>query len=120
MKGCYFYLEATPTSSRLRALYKYSRAEFPDARLQEENRRRSRDDGAFEPLETGVLDSGRYFDVEAVYKKAGPDDLCIEITVSNRGPEAAELHAFPLRWFRNICPWACTQARGEVKPKLRA
>ncbi len=120
VKECYFYLDATPTNSWLRALYKYPQAEFPYARLREENRRRSRDDGEFELLETGVLDGGRYFDVEAVYAKAGPDDVCIELTVSNRGPEAAEMQVLPTLWFRNTWSWGCTHEGCEVKPKLRA
>ena len=40
VKECYFYLDATPTHSYLKALYKYPQAEFPYARLVEENRRR--------------------------------------------------------------------------------
>lgn len=119
VKECYFYLDATPTSSWLRALYKYPQAEFPYAKLREENRRRSRDDREYELLDTGVLDGGRYFDVEAVYAKAGPDDVCIEITVANRGPEPAELHVLPTLWFRNTWSWGCTHEGCEVKPKLR-
>jgi hypothetical protein len=38
VKECYFYLDATPTHAYLRALYKYPQAEFPYARLVEENR----------------------------------------------------------------------------------
>ncbi len=34
VKECYFYLDATPTSSYLKALYKYPQAEFPYARLR--------------------------------------------------------------------------------------
>ena len=119
VKECYFYLDATPTSSWLRALYKYPQAEFPYAKLREESRRRSRDDREYELLDTGVLDGGRYFDVEAVYAKAGPDDVCIEITVANRGPEPAELHVLPTLWFRNTWSWGCTHEGCEVKPKLR-
>ena len=40
VKECYFYLDATPTHSYMKALYKYPQAEFPYARLVEENRRR--------------------------------------------------------------------------------
>ncbi|MBC7366888.1 MAG: glucosidase, partial [Undibacterium sp.] len=120
VKECYFYLDATPTGSWLRALYKYPQAEFPYAKLREENRRRTRDDGEYELLDTGVLDGGRYFDVEAVYAKAGPDDICIEIKVANRGPEASEVHVLPTLWFRNTWAWGCTHEGCEVKPKLRA
>ncbi|HEX7198391.1 MAG TPA: glucosidase, partial [Dongiaceae bacterium] len=43
VKECYFYLDATPTGSYLKALYKYPQAESPYARLVEENRRRGKD-----------------------------------------------------------------------------
>src|SRR5262249_30069427 len=44
VKECYFYLDSTPTHSYLKALYKYPQAEFPYARLVEENRRRGKGD----------------------------------------------------------------------------
>src|ERR1019366_3670878 len=50
VKECYFYLDATPTSSYLKMLYKYPQAEFPYTRLCEENARRSKNDPEFELL----------------------------------------------------------------------
>src|SRR3974390_1969504 len=64
VKECYFYLDATPTSSYLKALYKYPQAEFPYARLLEASAGRDRSDPEFELLDTGIFDDGRYFDVE--------------------------------------------------------
>jgi hypothetical protein len=58
VKECYFYLDATPTNSYLKALYKYPQAEFPYQRLREENRRRGRAQPEFELPETKVFDSG--------------------------------------------------------------
>ena len=43
VKECYYYLDATPTHSYMKSLYKYPQAEFPYARLVEENRRRGRE-----------------------------------------------------------------------------
>ena len=40
VKELYYYLDSTPTHSYMKALYKYPQAEFPYARLIEENRRR--------------------------------------------------------------------------------
>ncbi len=120
VKECYFYLDATPTHSWMRALYKYPQAEFPYERLRAENRRRGRIEPEFELLDTGVFDGNRYFDVFAEYAKAGPDDLLIQITVANRGPEAATLHVLPTLWFRNCWSWGCRHEGCEVKPKLRA
>ena len=56
VKECYFYLDATPTYSYCKALYKYPQAEFPYARLIEENQRRSRQDPEFELIDTGIFD----------------------------------------------------------------
>ncbi|MBC8011823.1 MAG: glucosidase, partial [Burkholderiales bacterium] len=120
VKEAYFYLESTPTHSFARALYKYPQAAFPYGRLREESRRRSRNEPEFELEDTGVFADGRYFDVEAAYAKAGPDDTCIRITVTNRGPERARLHVLPTLWFRNTWSWGCTHDGCEVKPRLRA
>ncbi len=77
----------TPTR---KALYKYPQAEFPYARLVEENRRRGHGSSrSSSSLDTGVFDDDRYFDVFVEYAKAAPDDILIRITVANRGPEAA-------------------------------
>ena len=40
VKELYYYLDATPTHSYLKMLYKYPQREFPYAQLVEENRRR--------------------------------------------------------------------------------
>jgi len=79
VKECYWYLDATPTHSYLKALYKYPQAAFPYARLVEENRHRGRHEPEFELVETGVFDDGRYFDVLAEYAKAAPDDILTEV-----------------------------------------
>jgi hypothetical protein len=34
-----------------------------------------------------------------------PEDLLIQITICNRGPEAAPLHVLPTLWFRNTWSW---------------
>ncbi|HEY9247713.1 MAG TPA: hypothetical protein VIO38_01200, partial [Rariglobus sp.] len=120
VKEAYFYLEATPTHSYLKALYKYPQAAFPYERLVRENARRSRSEREFELGDTGVFDEGRYFDAQVEYAKAGPDDLLIRITVTNRGPEAAEVHVLPTLWFRNTWSWGCTHEGCELKPRLRA
>jgi hypothetical protein len=118
VKEEYFYLDSTPTHSYMRALYKYPQAEFPYARLVEENQRRDRTAPEFELLDTGVFTDGRYFDVAIEYAKAGPDDVLIRITVSNRGPEAARLHVLPTLWFRNTWDWGRTGEGYWPKPRL--
>src|SRR5690606_9969746 len=39
------------------------------------------------------------------YAKASPTDMCILVSVENRGPEAAALHVLPTLWFRNTWAW---------------
>jgi hypothetical protein len=123
VKEVYFYLDATPTASYLRGLYKYPTAEFPYARLIEENARRGKDDPEFELADTGVFDEGRYLDVEVEYAKADPTDIAIRITITNRGPEPADAHLLPTLWFRNTWSWGRDDRRpsiAEVGGALRA
>ena len=116
VKELYYYLDATPTHSYLKMLYKYPQREFPYTSLLEENRRRGKSAPEYELIDTGVFDDDRYFDVFAEYAKAGPDDILIQITVANRGPEAAIIHLLPQLWFRNTWSWG---AEGS-KPALEA
>ena len=89
----------------MKYLYKYPQAAFPYADLVETNRRRGRHEFEYELLDTGVFDDDRYFDVFVEYAKESPEDILIQITVHNRGPEAAELHVLPTLWFRNQWSW---------------
>ena len=52
VKELYYYLDSTPTHSYMKALYKYPQAEFPYARLGEENRRRGLGATEFELIDT--------------------------------------------------------------------
>jgi hypothetical protein len=105
VKEYYFYLDGTPTHSYMRYLYKYPQAEYPYAKLIEENRRRHTTEPEYELLDTGVFDDDRYFDVFVEYAKASPEDTCIRIEVCNRGPEDAHIHLLPQLWFRNTWSW---------------
>ncbi|HEY2589876.1 MAG TPA: hypothetical protein VGI81_29295, partial [Tepidisphaeraceae bacterium] len=118
VKEYYFYLDSTPTHSYCKALYKYPQAEFPYARLIEENARRTKHDPEFELRDTGMFDQNRYFDVTVEYAKAAPDDVLIRLTVANRGPDAAEIHLLPTLWFRNSWTWGCTHEGCTIKPRL--
>ena len=105
VKEYYFYLDATPSGSYMKLLYKYPQAAYPYARLIDENRRRAGGGMEFELLDSGVFDEDRYFDVVIEYAKAGPDDICVRIEAFNRGPDAAALHLIPQLWFRNTWSW---------------
>ena len=116
VKECYYYLDSTPTHSYAKALYKYPQAAFPYTQLVDENRRRGVGDREFELEDTGIFDHGRYFDVFAEYAKAGPEDICIRVTIANRGSEAAAVHVLPTLWFRNTWSWGGDEA--QHKPQL--
>jgi len=118
VKEEYFYLDSTPTHSYMKALYKYPQAEFPYARLAEENRRRGKDEPELELADTGAFDDGRYFDVTAEYAKASPDDVLIRITVANRSKQAACIHVLPQLWFRNTWSWGRTGDEYPGRPRL--
>src|SRR6266480_3585539 len=104
-KELYYYLDATPTHSYLKMLYKYPQREFPYGRLVEENHLRGKDQPEFELLDTGIFDDNRYFDVFVEYAKADVEDILVKITVANRGPEVANLRLLPTIWFRNTWSW---------------
>jgi hypothetical protein len=119
VKECYYYLDATPTYSYAKALYKYPQSEFPYRDLIDENRRRGRDRPEYELEDTGVFDGNRYFDVTVEYAKGGPDDLLVRITIANRGSEAARLHVLPTLWFRNTWAWGRRGESYPARPSLR-
>jgi hypothetical protein len=118
VKESYFYLDSTPTHSYMRALYKYPQAEFPYARLFDENRQRGLQAPEFELTDAGVFDEDRYFDVFAEYGKNSPNDILIRITIWNRGPERAKLHLLPTLWFRNTWSWGPIFDEVTAKPSV--
>jgi hypothetical protein len=115
-KEYWWYVDGTPTASWLRWRYHYPQAEFPYARLCEENAKRGKAEREFELLGTGVFDGDRYWQITADYAKAAPRDICLRIRIRNAGPDAAELHVLPTLWFRNRWSWE----DGSPKPAIRA
>src|SRR5271170_6965908 len=92
VKEYYFYLDAVPSGSYLKYLYKYPQAAFPYDQLVAENGKRTRLDCEYELIDTGVFQENRYFDVFVEYAKATAEDILVRITAWNRGPEPARLH----------------------------
>ena len=117
VKEVYFYLDALPSSSYLRAAYIYPQRAFPYQELRAGNAGRSTDDPEYELLDTGVLEEDRFFDVEVVYAKRDPDSLLMRVRATNMGPEAAPLHILPTAWFRNT--WAWGDEVGGTQPSMR-
>jgi hypothetical protein len=105
VKEYYYYLDSTPTHSYMKYLYKHPHAAYPYANLVETSRDRGRHEFEYELIDTGVFDQDRYFDVFVEYAKEAPEQILIQITVYNRGPESAFLHVLPTVWFRNRWSW---------------
>jgi hypothetical protein len=115
VKEYWWYLDAVPSHSYLKALYRYPQAAFPYAELREENARRGRSGREYELADTGIFANDAYFDVLVEYAKRAPDDLLIRYTVTNRSAERAPLHLLPHFWFRNEWSWRS----GVPRPLLR-
>jgi hypothetical protein len=105
VKEVYFYLDATPSHSWLRYLYRYPQRAFPYQQLIDENARRGRDAPPFGLVEAGAFAENRFWDVEVRYAKASPTQVHARILVTNRGPAPAELQVLPTCWFRNTWSW---------------
>jgi hypothetical protein len=115
VKEYYFYLDSTPTHSYMKYLYKYPQPAFPYEDLVATSKRRSRGDMEYELLDTGIFNSDRYFDVFVEYAKQTPEDILIQISVCNRGPEPAAVHILPTLWFRNTWSWWPDAAKPFLK-----
>jgi hypothetical protein len=74
VKEHYYYLDATPTHSYAKALYKYPHARFPYDELRRMAREAGRGSREPEIDDTGVFEGG-YFDVLVEYAKAGVEDV---------------------------------------------
>ena len=90
-------------------------AAFPYAQLVTENRRVGRQGPEFELIDTGVFTDDRYFDVIVEYAKNSPEDILIQISITNRGPDERMLHLLPTLWFRNTWSWAHNQEKPFLK-----
>jgi hypothetical protein len=115
VKEVYYYLDATPTYSYARMLYKYPHTAFPYQWLVDENGRRGRLKPEFELIDTGIFNDNAYFDIDIRYAKADADDILMQITAANRGRQTARLTVLPQIWFRNTWTWF----DGAAKPSLK-
>ncbi|BDG04769.1 MGH1-like glycoside hydrolase domain-containing protein [Anaeromyxobacter oryzae] len=113
VKEEYHYLDAVPSSSYLKALYRYPFSDFPYQALRDESRRRGRDVPELELRDTGVF-AGGWVDFFVEYAKAEPEDLLIRLTAVSRAPGPAVLHVLPHLWFRNTWSWG----RWPERPRI--
>lgn len=115
VKELYYYLDATPTYSYAKYLYKYPQNVFPYLDLVTTNAGRGRVDPEYELSDTGVFADERYFDVIIEYAKDAPEDILIAIRITNRGPDQATIYVLPTLWFRNTWSWC----NDTPKPNLK-
>jgi hypothetical protein len=115
VKEYYFYLDSTPTHSYMKYLYKYPQAAYPYSKLVDTNKGRNRGDMGYELLYTGVFNDDRYFDVFVEYAKQTPEDVPIQISVCNRGPEPVTRHILPTLLFRNTWSWSPDTPKPSLK-----
>ncbi len=116
VKEYYYYLDSTPTHSYMKYLYKYPQTRYPYEDLIVENHIRGREQPEYELIDTGVFNDNKYFDVFTEYAKSDTEDICIRITIHNRGTEPAPIHLLPTIWFRNF--WSFLE--GDYKPTITA
>jgi hypothetical protein len=116
VKECWWYLDSTPTHSWMTWRYHYPQRPFPYDALVHHGR--GPRDPEFELVDTGAFADDRYWAATVDYAKAGPTDLCMRITVENRGPDAASLHVLPTLWFRNTWAWGLPEQ--DAVPRISA
>lgn len=120
VKEYWWALEGTPTHSYATWLYRYPQAAFPYADLVATNAARGVGDDEYELADTGIFDGSRFFDVQVTHAKDSPSDICLEITATNHGPDAAPLHLVPQIWFRNTWSWGLDERRPTLVPDAKA
>jgi Glycosyl hydrolase family 63 C-terminal domain len=115
VKELYYYLDAAPSHSYLKMLYKYPHHAFPYDILKEQNSKRTMQEQEFELSDTGIFKDNDYFDIVIEYAKISPEDILIKATIYNRSNKAATLHVLPQLWFRNTWSWGYDKPKPEIK-----
>jgi hypothetical protein len=118
VKDYYFYKDATPTHSYMRAMYKYPFNKFPYQDLRETNANRSMYDREYELTDTGIFDQNENFDVVVEYAKQDVNDMICQITVKNVSQKDEKCYVLPQVWFRNTWSWGRIDG-GTTKPTIK-
>jgi hypothetical protein len=117
VKELYYYLDNTPSHSYMKHLYKYPQNEFPYNDLAQTNLNRSKLEPEYEILDTGIFNDNKYFDVFTEYAKNDAEDICIRITVYNRGNEPAYIAVLPTLWLRNLWSFGLIKHKPSIQLK---
>ncbi len=111
VKELYYFLDGTPTHSYMRMLYKYPQAAFPYDRLIAENQPaapRTASSSWWTPASsTSAATSTWWWNTP----RPSTDDILMQVTAHNRGPDAAPLHILPQLWARNTWSWEPNQPK---------
>lgn len=118
VKELYYYLDATPTHSYCRGLYKYPLSEFPYSQLREINHLRGFERAEYELVDTGVFEDGNYVDVEIEYAKSDPNDTGIRVRLTNQSTAPARLAVLGQLFFRNSWRWGCEHEGCTPRPTM--
>jgi hypothetical protein len=114
VKELYYYLDDVPSHAYMKHLYKYPQAEYPYDNLVHTNRSRNKFEGEYELLDTGLFNDNKYFDVFTEYAKNDAEDICIRITVHNRGNESAYIALLPTLWLRNLWSFGLMKQKPSI------
>ena len=102
VKENYYYLDATPTYSYTKSLYKYPQKPYPYQALVQENFGRDKTLGEVELADLGMFENNAYFDIQQEVAKRSAEDLLWKLTATNRGDTAAPLTILPQVWLRKL------------------
>ena len=116
VKELYYYLDATPTHSYTKMLYKYPQTAFPYQELITINRQRTRYEPEYEITDTKIFDDNNYFDIIIEHAKKNPENILFKLTVCNRSKDPKYLAIIPTVWFRNI--WSWSDLEDGYKPSI--
>lgn len=105
VKEYYYHLDAVPSHSYMKYLYRYPQEEYPYQKLRVENQKRGTGDTEYELIDTGILNDGKYFDIFIEYAKDTTEGICIKIEAFNRADHPAPLHVLMQMFFRNRWSW---------------
>ena len=120
VKEYYFYLDSTPTHSYMKYLYKYPQAAYPYGDLVRDEppalAATTWSTSCSTPASSTTTATSTS---SSSTPRAAPEDILVQITAANRGPDAADLHLLPTLWFRNDwSQWIAASNRAAEKPHL--
>jgi hypothetical protein len=116
VKEYYFYLDATPSHSYLRYLYKYPQTAYPYCSFAGRKPPPWPSRAALQLVRYRDLRRQPLFRRRSQLCQSGANRDPHRIRATNRGPAESPLHLLPTLWFRNTWSW---EEQSGVKGELR-